>query len=194
MVDTKVKAKRVSKKPYYTVLHLPTGQYIKGTEAAAHDGWSRRCYDSTLFANVVKDTDTKLSNYSGKVIETSTKQFKTENEAYEFLLKNSFSQYSYASRRTSMTVMLMMCELSKTNPTIVYDIFLPDRANTGIVNMRPINHVGIMSYLRKHKLFKEGFKAYSNMVALAGLGYVGKFCFEHFAVDEHSYDEDINTL
>lgn len=109
-----------------------------------------------------------------------TLQFKNEEEAYKYLLAEHLT--NYVSRERSLQILLLVSELSKTDSEIAYKIFLDDKKQP-----KTINHITLFAYFNKHKMFKQAFKAYCDVVVVMGLGdsrQHRKACFEHFEIVE----------
>ncbi|MCI4435772.1 MAG: hypothetical protein JHC33_03030 [Ignisphaera sp.] len=173
--------KRASKKPFWTILYLPTACYIRTSTDTSYS-WASKFANTSLLKGSLTDVD------FGHKQKSELASFKTEDAAYEFLFRSVFK--SRSSKMTSLIVMLLISELSKDNPYIAYEMFLNDNKEC-----KPVNHITVSGYLKKHNLWKSGFKAYCNMVAIMGLASgLPKFCFEHFDVSEQPAGTNITTL
>jgi hypothetical protein len=181
-VKKKVVKKRASKNPFWTILYLPTACYIRTTTDSNGYSWHKKYANMNLIKGSLTDSD------YGQLKKSEIASFKTESAAYEFMFKSVFTLRS--SRIASLVIMLLISELSKDNPQIAYEMFLNEDKDC-----KPVNHITVNGYLKKHDLWKSAFKAYCNMVAIVGLtSGLPKFCFGHFDVSEQPAGTNITTL
>jgi hypothetical protein len=148
-------------------------------------GKTRKPIYSILF---VPDAE-PIREYSWKT-KGNIATFKTEEDAYKHLLLEHFT--TWLGRERSLQILLLVSELSKLDPDIAYKIFLNEDKQVKV-----FNHVTVMGYFTKNKMFKVAFKAYCDMVAIMGLGdkkEKGRVCFEHYELIEHPAGTDISKL